>query len=143
MKYTVFALILISLFASCQQEESPVTQSASLVGTWQVSKTVGLFYTDHTLMDKQVQTGSSTETYHFFANGTFELRQGDDMFLVHGRWQLNTNTNQLTLLTAGGETLHWTVDQIASKRLVLSYVQKIPFNEHTQRLEVTTTCTRN
>jgi outer membrane biogenesis lipoprotein LolB len=142
MKLILYIFFITGLISACRKEEATVNRTLPITGAWQVASTTGTFYTDGTVTDKQVQAGSANESYYFSEDGTFRLSQGDDTFSVQGRWQYTPAGNRLTLLTTGGETLQWTISEVTDKRLVLSHVQQIPFNGHTQRLEVTTTCLR-
>jgi hypothetical protein len=135
IKVYLYCLLLTGLLAACRADDTTLRQPASVTGHWRSTGTTLLFYTDGVLTEREATDGSARETYHFAKDGTGVLRQGDGSFAIRGRWQYDAGRRQLTLLTAGGDTLRWTVTDNSPTHLVLSQVRKIPFHGHTQRLE--------
>jgi hypothetical protein len=140
MRTTLNLIFLTIVFFSCRAGEITPRSASSIAGRWRVTASTGTFYTDGTPTGTQTQDGSASETFHFFPDGTFRLHQGNDTFAINGKWTLNLEGNQLTVETESGETLNWAISQPRVGRMVLLQVQEVPFNGHTQRLEVVTNC---
>ncbi len=118
-----FLLFLVFILISCKEDEAIINKKELLAGTtskeWKIQD-----YVDVSVNWSIQPMCITDDVWIFFSNGDMQQSEGaskcdpaNPQIYVNGFWQLNTDTNTLTLIRSS--TTNWTVDQLTANSLVI------------------------
>jgi len=114
---------LVFILVSCSDDKETLNKKELLAGTtsreWKIQD-----YVDVNINWSNQPACIKDDVWIFFSNGDMQQSEGaskcdpaDPQIYVNGFWQLNEDTNTLTLIRSS--TINWTVDQLTANSLVI------------------------